>query len=48
MERSIGDVIGVAEKLSVMHAQLSLDASYLSRLMRERPQARWDEEVMPK
>lgn len=48
MERSIGDVIGVAEKLSAMHAQLSLDASYLSRLMRERPQARWEEDVMPK
>jgi hypothetical protein len=48
MERSITDVIGVAEKLGAMHAQLSLDASYLSRLMRERPQGRWEEECIPK
>jgi hypothetical protein len=31
-----------------MHAQLSLDVSYLSRLMRERPQGRWEEEGIPK
>mmetsp|Transcript_4763 Transcript_4763/g.14377 ORF Transcript_4763/g.14377 Transcript_4763/m.14377 type:complete len:330 (+) Transcript_4763:453-1442(+) len=48
MEQGIGDAINAAEKLGAMHAQLSLDASYLSRMMRERSQARWEDDGMTK
>jgi len=46
MEASISGAIGVATKLQAMHAQLCTDSQYLSRVMRERVQSRWEDDGM--
>jgi len=46
MEASINGAIGVATKLQAMHAQLCTDSQYLSRVMRERVQSRWEDDGM--
>ena len=46
LEEKICGAIGLAKKLHELHAQLSSDANYLSRVASQEKQSRWDDDAM--